>query len=100
MASSTLQETKLMKTAYFNRFNLDLPDQCVLDCSRIGSCDDDVSLWATRVTRIISSEAIKAELQEYGAWEDDELNDDEQNWKRIIWIAAGDIKEEEATKED
>lgn len=38
--------------------------------------------------------AIRAELKKYGAWTDDELADDEMNRRRIIWVAACNIKEE------
>jgi maleate cis-trans isomerase len=82
-----------MKTAYFNRFLLELPDEAVYDCAHQGSCDEDVDFWASRVDRQnITNEDLAAELKEYGAWDSKELQDDEANWKRIIWIAAGDIK--------
>lgn len=39
--------------------------------------------------------AIRAELRESGAWDNDELADDDANWQRLIWIAAGNINDEE-----
>jgi len=89
-----------MNTAYFNRFTLDMPDEAVLDCSHQGQCDDDVAHWSSKIQRPadITAETLRAELKEYGAWDSDELNDDEQNWQRLIWIAAGNIKEEYASK--
>ena len=36
---------------------------------------------------------IRQELLEYGAWDDEELKDDAQNQVRLMWIAAGYIKE-------
>ncbi len=95
------------KTAYFERFTLELPERAVSECNHQGQCDEDVAYWAganwqgvTRIPRItrpaeITSEKLKAELKEYGAWDDEELNDDDANWKRIIWLAAGNIQEEE-----
>jgi hypothetical protein len=37
--------------------------------------------------------ALRKELAEYGAWDEQELADHEQNIQRILWIAAGDIVE-------
>lgn len=83
-------------TAYFNRFELELPADCVTDCSHQGQCDSDVSYWANKLTRpdAITPEKLAAELKEYGAWDAEELASDSDNWHRIIWIAAGNIKEE------
>jgi hypothetical protein len=84
------------QTAYFNRFSLDLPSEAVTDCSHQGACDDDVEHWAAKIQRPsdITPEALRSELKEYGAWDSTELSDDDANWKRLIWIAAGNIKEE------
>lgn len=85
-------------TAYFNRFTLDLPDEAVSDCSHTGACDEDVFVWSKAIPRPdeITPDALRSELKEYGAWDSDELADDDTNWQRIIWLAAGNIKEENA----
>lgn len=85
-----------MKTADFNRFSLEMPDDCVGDCSHVGPCDDDVSHWAAKLPRPadISPEALRAELKEYGAWDAEQLADDAANWERLVWVAACNIKEE------
>lgn len=84
-----------MKTAYFNRFCIDLPDEAVTDCYHRGRCDDDVEFWHKRLDLShIPSEDLTAELREYGAWNDVELSNREENELRIIWIAAGNIQEE------
>ena len=84
--------------ASFNRFELRLPGECVADCSHSGPCDADVAHWAPRVTRPAdcTPDALRAELHEYGAWDADELADDAANWARILWIAAGDIAEDDS----
>lgn len=46
----------------------------------------------------IDPDLIRQELSEFGAWEDEELQDDEENWKRILWAAACDIAEEHHSK--
>lgn len=90
--------------ASFNRFELRLPGQCVLDCSHSGQCDSDVAAWIDRVQAQVetdgftlkpTAELIRLELKEYGAWSPKELADDEQNWHRLVWIAAGNISEDE-----
>ena len=84
--------------ASFNCFALRLPGDCVADCSHSGPCDADVVHWAPLVTRPAdcTPDALRAELKEYGAWDADELADDAANWRRILWIAAGNISEDDA----
>ena len=89
-----------VKTAYFNSFILNLPDECVAECSQQGQCDATVAYWASQLTRpaYLTPRALAAELHEYGAWSKEELSDDTANWHRIIWIAACNIKEEQREK--
>ncbi len=91
--------------ASFNRFELRLPGQCVLDCSHSGQCDEDVAFWAPKVRAQCNADSFKngptadnvrAELKEYGAWDAEELSDDDANWRRLVWCAANNIAEDEA----
>jgi hypothetical protein len=84
-----------MKTAYFERFTLDLPDECVRDCSHQSPCDDDVAFWAGKLDCPIEPETIAQELKDYGAWDADDLADHDANWRRVVWIAACNVREEE-----
>lgn len=86
-----------MKYAQFNRFEIEMPDEAVSACSHQGQCDEDVAFWAGHIQRSerCTPEALAAELKEYGAWSAEELKDDNANWQRIIWIAAGNIQDEE-----
>ena len=43
----------------------------------------------------IDPKKIKTELREYGAWDDTELADAEENELRILWIAACNIVEDQ-----
>lgn len=88
--------------APFNRFELRLPAQAVLDIAQPGPNDDAVAYWAPRINRYEfgtghawapTPDAIRAELQEYGAWDADELADDEANWRRVVWTAAHNVAE-------
>jgi len=80
----------------FNSFSVGMGLQCVCDCSAAGAVDEQVSFWARNLIRPSEAtpEAIKKELKEYGAWDEIELQDDEKNWERIVWIAACNMKEQ------
>jgi hypothetical protein len=85
--------------AYFNRFELQLTKAQAESVSHSGQCDDDVAalLRDKKIARQldkISPDKIRDELREYGAWDAEELADDEQNRRRIIWIAGGNICDE------
>ena len=86
-----------MKTAMFERFEIELPPEAVADCSHAGPCDIDLDFWAPLTPRPaeVTPEKLAAELKSYGAWDQEELADDGQNWKRIVWLAAGNIKDED-----
>lgn len=90
--------------ASFNRFEFRLTGLCVQACYHQGDCDADVSAWVSAVRDQIAADnfprkptpdAIREELREYGNWNEEELSDDEANFKRILWLAAGNIAEED-----
>ena len=61
-----------------------------------GQCDDDVNylsgtkpIW--NQLKQIDPQVLRDELDEYGAWDDDELSDHSQNLQRLLWLACGDI---------
>lgn len=64
--------------------------------SHQGQCDDDITdlrrLPAIRRQLDKIGEALlRDELREYGAWDDEDLADHDQNLSRLLWIACGDI---------
>jgi len=66
--------------------------------SHQGSCDADVAILVKNPAIAAQLDAfapdeIRAALKEYGAWDAEELADDEQNRHRAVWSAANDIKE-------
>lgn len=100
-------KTKLNPTALywasFNRFELRLPGGAVNAIAQSGANDEAVAYWTPKIREQIerdnfpnkpTEEKIKAELREYGAWDSEELQDTEQNWQRLVWIAAHNIAEE------
>lgn len=67
-------------------------------CSRPG-CDASADVEAllpdiTDQTAKWSESELRAELSEYGAWDDDALADHTQNIQRMVWILACDLAEE------
>ena len=73
-------------------------DQC-RRCSHPGPCDLDVADLATEPAiaaqlAAIDPTTLRAELQEYGAWDDGELADHAQNLQRLLWLAASDVHEQ------
>ena len=91
--------------ATFNRFELRLPGEAVIDCSQSGPVDDAVAFWTPLVQEQAAKDAFRngpaadsilAELKECGAWDTEELTDDDANWRRLVWIAACNIAEDDA----
>jgi hypothetical protein len=68
--------------------------------SHSGDCDEDtqelskVPAIAEQLAKIDPA-LLSAELKEYGAWDDEERADHDQNLQRILWLAAGDITEQD-----
>ena len=95
--------TETTRTAFFDRFSIEIPVEAIGDCSHQGACDEDVKFWQRMMARAemdiaeISEEALSEELSEYGA--DWDLSDRDDNEQRIIWIACCNLKEEEANRD-
>ena len=101
MKNPTINPASLYWAA-FNRFDLRLSGYAVLACSHGGDCELDVKFHSKRVKEQMEKDnfktrptpdQIRAELKEYGAWNQEELADDEANFQRIVWLAACDISE-------
>ena len=85
-----------MNWAKFNRFEFPMPPAAIADCYHQGQCDRDIAFWQGKIDLShISDDMLAAELKEYGAWNQGELKDRQANERRIIWIAAGNIQEED-----
>jgi hypothetical protein len=82
------------------RIEIEMSMEQAQSASHQGRCDDDVAMLAAEPDIAAQLEKIKPdvlrdELRDYGAWDADELADHEQNLQRIVWLAAGDIVENE-----
>lgn len=79
-----------------DRIELQMTKRQAQSASHSGSCDEGVLALSdepkiARQLAKIDPQTLAAELKEYGAWDDEDLADHEQNLQRILWIAAGDI---------
>lgn len=78
------------------RVSLEMTKAQARAASHQGSCDDDVR-WLAQQSSIVDQldkidpAELAKELREYGAWDDAELADHDQNLQRLVWLAAGDI---------
>lgn len=79
----------------FDRFTIELTKDQTLSASHQGDCTNDVQQLLTKhQLEKISDEDLKAELREYGAWDEKELSNRQDNEERILWIAACNIDED------
>jgi hypothetical protein len=83
-----------------NGLEFRIPGEAILDIAQSGRNDEAVAAWVDAVRDQAerdnfpngpTPDSIRRELAEYGAWDDEELADDEQNWHRLLWIAAWDV---------
>ena len=79
-----------------------LPLDCIADCAASGAVDDAVAYWLRQP--VIASQLDGLSLLDtarilygYGAWEAADLADLETNLGRILWLAAGDCRDNDET---
>lgn len=88
------------KAAYFNYIgSIELPIAVINACSHSGDCTNDIQecmqLPEIRAELAeIDPDQLRMELKEYGAWDEEQLADHNANLERILWLAAGNIKDE------
>ena len=81
----------------------DIPEECVMDCSGPGRKDDAVAYWVDELKFYIPQpliEKAKNYLREFGAWEEDELDQwaetedvEHQLAQHILWCFCCDLRE-------
>lgn len=87
-----------MAWACFERFSIEITRKDAMAMAHQGDCDEDVKAHVTlprfkRQLDKIPVTEIAAELKEYGAWDAEELSNEEENRMRVLWLAACDVKE-------
>jgi hypothetical protein len=96
-------EEKLWFTSGSGRIEFQMTLEQAKAVSHSGQCDDDVAVlmadpFIAQQLATIKPDDLRLELREYGAWDDEQLADHQINLSRILWIAGGDIAEEQRTK--
>lgn len=74
-------------------------------CAHQGDClpevQETVGLdWMAAQLEKIDPDVLRRELDEYGAWDSDELANHDDNLERIVWLAANDVAEDPGTYAD
>ena len=65
------------------------------DCGAPGQdATEAVRYYITRWAPTYDSELLRAHLRGYGGWEEAELEDDDDNLERFIWLAGGSLRED------
>ena len=92
---------KLIWSSSSGRIELDLTIEQISKGYHTGQCDADIAELrhhpkiASQLV-LLKPKLVASELKEYGAWDDVELLDHENNLDRLLWIACGDLIEEES----
>lgn len=88
------------RAAYFNYIgSIELPEEVINMCHHSGPFDADID-YCMELPEIkaelaeIDPATLVKELSEYGAWDAEELADHTDNLRRILWLAAGNIKDD------
>jgi hypothetical protein len=63
----------------------------IVECSAQGSVDDACDYWKDEFE--MNENDAKKHLKTFGAWEDEELEDHDDNMMRVVWLLACDLKE-------
>lgn len=97
-----LNNNKKLKTMWYTsgsgRIEIKLTKKQASIGSHSGQCDTDIKYLRQlpaikRQLDKIDAELLRGELKEFGAWDENELQDHNANLDRILWIACGDILE-------
>ena len=81
----------------YGGFNLEFTQDQVSACSHQGECYDDCAVVANEINDQLKNHENHRKIDlllECGAWEKDELQDENENDIKIVWIACNDIKED------
>jgi hypothetical protein len=66
----------------------ELPSECVAECSGSGDQYDTVKFWVEKLNFDGPVKLFKEYLDGYGAWDDEQLKDHEENKQRVLWTWA------------
>ena len=66
-----------------------LPPECIADCSGSGDATEAVKFWVKRLEFDGPEDLFKDYLDGFGAWDDEQLKDHNENKLRVLWLWAG-----------
>lgn len=76
-----------------------VPGEAILDLTASGPVDDAAEYWAqdgrTWGWGEVDPADVAADLAEYGAWDEEDLADEDQNRERFLWTASGQVADGE-----
>lgn len=89
-------KTRYNSSNYGNDLKITLID--AESCTHSGQCDEDVKIlmdkpYIKKQLKTLDRNQLVKELSEFGAWDEKELSNHEDNLMRWVWISAGDIVE-------
>ena len=66
------------------------------ECSKSGNNEDNVNYYMNlpkyrKQLDKLNKESVRAELNDLGVWEDEELENHEDNLQRLFWLKCSDI---------
>ena len=85
-------------TSSSGQIELEMTAEQASSVSHPGRCDEDVEALlkvpaiADQIAEI-DKDVLANVLSEYGAWDDEQLKDHDENIQRLVWIAGCDIDE-------
>jgi hypothetical protein len=83
-----------MRSAYYDGYiQVTMNEDAIHDLTQSGDASDAVEEWLDSIQISGTPDAIREHLSEYGCWDDQELQDDTANQRRLVWLAAGDIRD-------
>lgn len=69
------------------------PGQCAAKVAGLLACD-----WVAAQVDAIGADEVRAHLGELGGWDTVELADDRANRARVLWVACGDLRDQETAR--
>ena len=70
-----------------------LPAECIADCSGSGDQTNNVTGWVDHLNFDGPVELFKEHLEQYGCWDDEQLEDHYENRICVLWLWACDCSE-------
>jgi hypothetical protein len=99
-ANKRFQKSLRWWSSSSGHIELQIPIELAESTFHSGSCDDDVYAvsqegYIQNITKDLNPDIVRNVLDEYAAWDDEELKDKKENIQRLLWIACSDIAEQE-----